>query len=91
MYELADPARHAPALSAVLRDLGAVPLTTDAWLITSDWNARAILEQLRPIAGEDDRLLVLELGEDVAMLNLDHPLLTAAGLAPSDVRNSSVN
>jgi hypothetical protein len=85
-----NPARHAPALSAVLRDLGAVPLTTGAWLITSDWNARAILEQLRPIVGQDDSLLVLELGEDIASLNLDHPLLAASAALPES-QNSSVN
>ena len=70
-FELAAPTRHAPALCAVLRDLGAVALTKGAWLITSDWNACAILEQLRPIIGEKDCLLVLELGEDMAALNLD--------------------
>jgi len=70
-FELAEPARHAAALFAVLQDLGAVALTNGAWLITSDWNACAILEQLRPIIGEKDCLLVLELGEDIAALNLD--------------------
>ena len=69
-YELADRDRHAAAISAVLIDLGAVRLTSEAWVITSDWNAGAILEQLRPIIGEDDRLLVLELGEDLAGLNV---------------------
>jgi hypothetical protein len=69
-FELTDRDRYAPALSAVLTDLGAVRLTSQAWLITSDWNARAILEQLRPVVGEDDRLLVLELGEDLAALNV---------------------
>jgi hypothetical protein len=51
-------------------DLGAVRLTAEAWVITSDWNAGAILEQLRPIIGAEDRLLVLELGEDLAGLNI---------------------
>jgi hypothetical protein len=51
-------------------DLGAVRLTAEAWVITSDWNAGAILEQLRPIMGAEDRLLVLELGEDLAGLNI---------------------
>jgi len=69
-YELTDRDRHAAAISAVLMDLGAVRLTAEAWVITSDWNAGAILEQLRPIIGEDDRLLVLELGEDLAGLNI---------------------
>jgi hypothetical protein len=69
-YELADRDRHAAALSAVLMDLGAVRLTAEAWVITSDWNAGAILEQLRPIIGAQDRLLVLELGEDLAGLNV---------------------
>jgi hypothetical protein len=69
-YELADRDRHAPAISAVLIDLGAVRLTAEAWVITSDWNAGAILEQLRPIIGDEDRLLVLELGEDLAGLNI---------------------
>ncbi len=73
-YELADRGRHAPAISAVLMDLGAVRLTAEAWLIASDWNAGAILEQLRPIIGEEDRLLVLELGEDLAGLNIAQPL-----------------
>lgn len=53
-------------------DLGAVRLTAEAWVITSDWNAGAILEQLRPIIGAEDRLLVLELGEDLAGLNIAH-------------------
>jgi hypothetical protein len=69
-YELADRDRHAAAISAVLIDLGAVRLTSEAWVITSDWNAGALLEQLRPIIGEADRLLVLELGEDLAGLNV---------------------
>lgn len=69
-FELTDRDRYTPALSAILTDLGAVRLTNQAWLITSDWNARAILEQLRPVVGEDDRLLVLELGEDLAALNI---------------------
>jgi len=69
-YELSDRDRHAAAISAVLIDLGAVRLTREAWVITSDWNASAILEQLRPIVGEGDRLLVLELGEDLAGLNI---------------------
>jgi hypothetical protein len=69
-YELADSHRHAAAIAAVLLDLGAVRLTSQSWVITSDWNAGAILEQLRPIVGEGDRLLVLELGEDLAGLNI---------------------
>lgn len=69
-FELTDLDRHAPALSAILDDLGAVRLTNQAWLIASDWNASAILEQLRPIVGEEDRLLVVELGEDLAGWNV---------------------
>ena len=72
-FELIDEDRYTPALSAVLTDLGAVRLTSEAWLMTSDWNASAILEQLRPIVGENDRLLVMELGEDFAALNLTQP------------------
>jgi hypothetical protein len=82
-FELAEPTRHAPALFAVLRDLGAVALTNGAWLITSDWNACAILEQLRPIIGENDCLLVLELGEDIAALNFDESK-TAEQFHPRD-------
>jgi hypothetical protein len=88
-FELADPARHAAALCAVLRDLGAVALTSGAWLITSDWNACAILEQLRPIIGEDDRLLVLELGEDIAALNLDYAKSESIDL--QQLQNAVVN
>lgn len=73
-YELLERDRHEAALSAVLLDLGAVRLTAEAWLITSDWNAGAILEQLRPIIGKGDRLLVVELGEDVAGLNIAQAL-----------------
>lgn len=80
-FELTDRKRREPALAAVLRDMGAVALTASAWLMTSDWNACAILEQLRPIVGEDDRLLVVEISEDVAALNLEHPLLDGAALA----------
>lgn len=80
-FELTDRARREPALSAVLRDMGAVALTPSAWLMASDWNACAIVEQLRPIVGVDDRLLVLEIGDDIAALNLEHPLLDAATVA----------
>jgi hypothetical protein len=72
-FELIDEERYGPALFSVLSDLGAIALTNEAWLITSDWNAAAILEQLRPIIGADDRLLVLELGEDLAALNIEQP------------------
>jgi hypothetical protein len=72
-YELADRDRYAPAISAILMDLGAVRLTAETWLITCDWNAAAILEQLRPIIGEQDRLLVLEIGEDLAGVNIAQP------------------
>jgi hypothetical protein len=72
-FELSDKERFGPALRSVLSDLGAVRLTNEAWLLTSDWNACAILEQLRPIVGEGDRLLVLELGEDLAALNIAQP------------------
>jgi hypothetical protein len=72
-FELIDDKRYRPALCSVLTDLGAIALTSDAWLITSDWNAAAILEQLRPIIGQKDRLLVLELGEDLAALNIEQP------------------
>jgi hypothetical protein len=75
-FELADVDRHAPAIAAVLSDLGAVRLTSHAWLLASDWNASAILEQLRPIAGEGDRILVLELGEDLAGSNVCQPDIT---------------
>ncbi|MFZ0595097.1 MAG: hypothetical protein WAM39_31840 [Bryobacteraceae bacterium] len=85
-FELTDRARREPALSAVLRDMGAVALTASAWLMTSDWNACAILEQLRPIVGKDDRLLVLEISEDIAALNLKHPMLAGATLV-SEVQN----
>ena len=88
-FELNDPARYAPALSAVLRDMGAIALTNGAWLMTSDWNACAILEQLRPIVGENDRLLVLELGEDLAALNLEQAAADAHHF--HNLQNSIVN
>jgi hypothetical protein len=69
-FELTEAEVLRTALSAVLLDMGAVPLLNHAWLLTSDWNAGAILEQLRPIVGAGSRLLVVELGEDLAGLNL---------------------
>jgi hypothetical protein len=81
-YELADPDLFAPVLASVLLDLGAMQLTADAWLITSDWNASAILEQLRPVIGNNDRLMVLELGEDLAAFNVDDPPPADLGLLP---------
>jgi hypothetical protein len=67
---LLDHGAYAIALSSLLSDLGAVRLTSGAWLLTSDWNACAILEQLRPVVGENDRVLVFELGDDLAGLNI---------------------
>jgi hypothetical protein len=81
-YELAEPDLFAPVLASVLLDLGATQLTADAWLITSDWNASAILEQLRPIIGDSDRLMVLELGEDLAAVNIDEPPPADQALPP---------
>jgi hypothetical protein len=77
-FELTDCVSREKALSAVLRDMGAVALTANAWLMTSDWNACAILEQLRPIIGKEDRLVVLEISEDVAAMNVEHPFLASA-------------
>jgi hypothetical protein len=76
-YELEDPDYCSEAISAILRDMGAIQLTGTSWLITCDWNANAILEQLRPILGREDRLVVLEVGEDLATLNIaeHHPFL----------------
>lgn len=81
-YELENPEYYSEALSTILRDFGAMQLTETAWLITSDWNAHAILEQLRPAIGKSDHLLVLELGDDLAAINVAeyHPFLSGTGL-----------
>ena len=42
-----------------------------SWLLTSDLNADAIIELLRPIVGADDRIIVLEIAEDMSALNLE--------------------
>jgi hypothetical protein len=70
--------------------MGAVPLTGCAWLFASDWNASAIIEQLRPIIGSDDKLLVLELGDDIAALNLEEAT-SRASLQLEDMQNSSIH
>jgi hypothetical protein len=91
-YELTEPDLFAPVLASVLIDLGATQLTADIWLITSDWNASAILEQLRPMIGDDDRLMVLELGEDLAAVNIDEPQPAGQGLPPfSRKKNQTIN
>ena len=68
--ELNNPEHHAKAIAVVLKDLGAVQLTSFSWLLASEWNACAILEQLRPIIDERDRLMVFELGDDLAASNV---------------------
>jgi hypothetical protein len=65
MYRLAKP-QYARAMADLLVDMGASRLADGAWLIVSDWNARAILEQLRPFLTNNDSLHVLEIGEDCA-------------------------
>ena len=86
-YELEDSEHYSEAVSTILREFGAMQLTGTAWLITSDWNANAILEQLRPLIGRNDRLLVLELGDDLAALNVAEyrPFLSAVGLRSARV------
>lgn len=81
-YELETPDYYAEALSTILREFGAMQLTATAWLITSDWNAHAILEQLRPVIGRNDRLLVLEIADDLAAINVAEyrPFLSGIGL-----------
>ena len=67
--DLQEPERRGQALNSILIDFGATPILRQSWLITSDLNAQAILEQFRPIVGESDRLLVFELAEDRAVMN----------------------
>lgn len=67
--DLQEPERRGPALNSILVDFGATPLMRHGWLLSSDLNAQAILEQFRPIVGESDRLLVFELAEDWAVMN----------------------
>ncbi|HJY06300.1 MAG TPA: hypothetical protein VJ323_08270 [Bryobacteraceae bacterium] len=67
--DLQEPGRHGRALNRILVDFGATPILQQSWLITSDLNAQAILEQFRPIVGKLDRLLVFELAEDRAAFN----------------------
>jgi hypothetical protein len=75
-YEVEDLDYCSEAICAILRDMGALQLTGTSWLITCDWNANAILEQLQPILGSNDRLIVVEVGEDLAALNISgqHPI-----------------
>jgi hypothetical protein len=84
--DLDDPEYYSEALSTILRDIGAMRLTATAWLIASDWNANAILEQLRPVIGRNDRLLVLELGEDFAALNIVEYRHFLSGVSPRPPR-----
>ena len=67
--DLQEPDRRGRALNSILLDFGATPILQQSWLITSDLNAQAILEQFRPIVGESDQLLVFELAEDRAVMN----------------------
>jgi hypothetical protein len=69
--QLNEPERYTPAVNQVLKDWGARQIMQQSWLIDSDLNARAIVELLRPIVREDDRLLVLELADDRASINLN--------------------
>jgi hypothetical protein len=85
-YELENPECYSEALSTILRDIGAMRLTATAWLIASDWNANAILEQVRPVIGRNDRLLVLELGEDLAALNIAEYRHFLSGVRPRPPR-----
>jgi hypothetical protein len=68
--QLNEPDRYVPALNRVLGDWGARQVLQQSWLIDSDLNANAIIELLRPIVREDDRLLVMELADDRAAINL---------------------
>ncbi len=90
-YELIYPERYSAVLADILADLGAVRLVKNAWLLTSDWNASAILEQLRPILSKDDRLLVVELGEDLAGLNLNQPVWDGQTAVFQKCSSSKVN
>lgn len=67
--DLKEPDRRGRALNSILLDFGATPILQQSWLITSDLNAQAILEQFRPIVGESDKLLVFELAEGRAVMN----------------------
>jgi hypothetical protein len=67
--DLREPERYGQALNSILVDFGATPVMRQSWLIHSDLNARALLEQFRPVVGESDSLLVFELAEDRAFMN----------------------
>lgn len=68
--QLNEPERYTPVVNRVLKDWGGRQILEQSWFIDSDLNAHAIIELLRPIVREDDRLMVLELADDRAAINL---------------------
>ncbi len=60
-----------PPSTRFLRDWGAKQVLRQSWLLNSDLNAQAIVEMLRPIVRRDDRLMVMELAEDSAAINVE--------------------
>lgn len=66
-----EPERYTPAVNQILEDWGAKQVLRQSWLLNSDLNAQAIVEMLRPIVRRDDRLMVMELAEDSAAINVE--------------------
>lgn len=72
IYDLQNAAVNVTSVEAILQDLGAKHVLAQTWLISSDTiSARTLRETIRLALRPFDRLLIVELGEDVATHNLE--------------------